>query len=94
MSIFSENKKIIEYGNLGKSGDDPISGDAFDCDVNGDGIYDSETERFYYITDFPVWQYNFILIKRFFVGSIAKRIIIQIFLRKTIDKSGIILYTT
>ena len=27
------------------------SGDAFDCDVNGDKTYDSETERFYYVTD-------------------------------------------
>ena len=27
------------------------SGDAFDCDVNGDGTYDSATERFYYLTD-------------------------------------------
>ena len=27
------------------------SGDAFTCDVNNDGIYDEETERFYYITD-------------------------------------------
>ena len=25
------------------------SGDAFDCDVNDDGVYDSETERFYYV---------------------------------------------
>ena len=27
------------------------SGDAFDCNVNGDKTYDSETERFYYVTD-------------------------------------------
>ena len=27
------------------------SGDAFDCDVNGDGKYNSDTERFYYVTD-------------------------------------------
>lgn len=27
------------------------TGDAFDCDVNGDGIYNSKTERFYYVTD-------------------------------------------
>lgn len=27
------------------------SGDAFDCDVNGDGIYNPEEERFYYVTD-------------------------------------------
>ena len=28
------------------------SGDAFDCDVNGDGVYNSETERFYYVSDY------------------------------------------
>ena len=26
------------------------SGDAFDCDVNGDGTFDLNTERFYYVT--------------------------------------------
>ena len=40
----------ITYGNLGTSGT-LITGDAFDCDVNGDGVYDSNTERFYYVTD-------------------------------------------
>ena len=40
----------ITYGNLGTSGT-LTSGDAFDCDVNGDGVYDSETERFYYVSD-------------------------------------------
>ncbi len=38
------------YGSLGNIGT-LAGGDAFDCDVNGDGIYDSATERFYYITD-------------------------------------------
>ena len=28
------------------------SGDAFDCDVNGDGKYNSDTERFYYVSDY------------------------------------------
>ncbi len=37
----------IEYGNLGTSGAMPSVGDAFDCDVNGDGNY---SERFYYIS--------------------------------------------
>ena len=37
-------------GNLGTSGNIPVLGDAFDCDVNGDGNYDSATERFYYLT--------------------------------------------
>ena len=40
----------ITYGNLGEKGT-LSSGDAFDCDVNGDGVYDSETERFYYVSD-------------------------------------------
>lgn len=41
----------ITYGNLGTSGT-LTSGDAFDCDVNGDGTYDSNTERFYYVSDY------------------------------------------
>ena len=40
----------ITYGNLGAKGI-LTSGDAFDCDVNGDGVYDSATERFYYVSD-------------------------------------------
>lgn len=39
----------IQYGNCGIAGElNP--GDAFDCDVNGDGTYDANTERFYYIS--------------------------------------------
>ncbi len=38
----------ITYGTL-VSGT-PKSGDAYDCDVNNDGVYDPETERFYYVT--------------------------------------------
>ena len=41
---------VITYGNLGTKGV-LTSGDAFDCDVNGDGVYDSNTERFYYVSD-------------------------------------------
>ena len=41
---------IITYGNLGTKGT-LTSGDAFDCDVNGDGTYDPVAERFYYVTD-------------------------------------------
>ena len=37
----------ITYGTI-PSGS-PKSGDAYDCDVNSDGIYDSNTERFYYV---------------------------------------------
>ena len=40
----------IIYGNLGTKGT-LTSGDAFDCDVNGDGVYDAATERFYYVAD-------------------------------------------
>lgn len=40
----------ITYGSLGTP-NILSSGDAFDCDVNGDGIYDSNTERFYYVTN-------------------------------------------
>lgn len=40
----------ITYGNLGTEGT-LTSGDAFDCDVNGDGVYDSKKERFYYVSD-------------------------------------------
>ena len=40
----------ITYGNLGINGI-LYSGDAFDCDVNGDGVYAPETERFYYVSD-------------------------------------------
>ncbi len=29
---------------------EPKAGDAYDCDVNNDGIYDSTTERFYYVS--------------------------------------------
>lgn len=39
----------ITYGRLGTSGR-LQAGDAFDCDVNDDGIYDPTTERFYYVT--------------------------------------------
>mgnify|MGYP004480487731 CR=1 FL=1 len=40
----------IVYGNIAEYGK-LKSGDAFDCDVNGDGVYDSASERFYYVTD-------------------------------------------
>ena len=40
----------ITYGSLGTTGTFS-SGDAFDCDVNGDKEYDPEKERFYYVSD-------------------------------------------
>ncbi len=46
----SKGTTTITYGNLGTKGTlNP--GDAFDCDVNGDGVYDADTERFYYLED-------------------------------------------
>ena len=42
--------KTITYGTI--PGKDLKSGDAFDCDVNGDGKYNSDTERFYYVSDY------------------------------------------
>ena len=47
----SKGTSTITYGNLGTKGT-LASGDAFDCDVNGDGTYDSNTERFYYVSDY------------------------------------------
>ena len=47
----SKGTSTIIYGNLGTSGT-LTSGDAFDCDVNGDGTYDPNTERFYYVSDY------------------------------------------
>ena len=46
----SKSTATITYGNLGEIGK-LVGGDAFDCDVNGDGTYDSQTERFYYVSD-------------------------------------------
>lgn len=40
----------VKYGSLGTKGKLKV-GDAFDCDVNGDGVFDAETERFYYMSD-------------------------------------------
>lgn len=39
---------IVSYGNLGTRGK-LAPGDAFDCDVNGDGEYNSTNERFYFV---------------------------------------------
>ena len=47
----SKGTATITYGNLGTPGV-LTSGDAFDCDVNGDGVYDASTERFYYVSDY------------------------------------------
>ena len=47
----TKGTSTITYGNLGTTGT-LTSGDAFDCDVNGDGVYNSDTERFYYVSDY------------------------------------------
>ena len=47
----SKGTSTITYGNLGITGS-LNSGDAFDCDVNGDEVYNPETERFYYVSDY------------------------------------------
>ena len=47
----SKGTSTITYGNLGTSGT-LTTGDAFDCDVNGDGTYNPNTERFYYVSDY------------------------------------------
>ena len=47
----SKGTSTITYGNLWTKGS-LNSGDAFDCDVNGDGEYNPGTERFYYVSDY------------------------------------------
>lgn len=41
----------ITYGYLPMNSTSPKAGDAYDCDVNNDGEYDSNKERFYFLTD-------------------------------------------
>lgn len=47
----SKKTTTITYGQIGVNGT-LASGDAFDCDVNNDGVYDPITERFYYVSDY------------------------------------------
>ena len=42
----------ITYGNETITEGVLTTGDAFDCDVNGDGTYDSATERFYFVSNY------------------------------------------
>ncbi len=42
---------IIRYGNIVDPDEGLRAGDALDCDVNGNGVFDPATERFYYLTD-------------------------------------------
>ncbi len=47
----SKGTTTIVYGKLGKRG--VLSpGDAYNCDINNDGVFDEETERFYYVSDY------------------------------------------
>ncbi len=48
----SKGTTTITYGNETTTPNELKSGDAFDCDVNGDRTYDSDTERFYYVSDY------------------------------------------
>ena len=43
---------MVTYGSCGTQQANPVSGDAFTCDVNGDGEFDELTERFYYVSDY------------------------------------------
>ena len=51
-----ELNEVIKYGNAKAMGSALATGDAFDCDVNGNGIIDKSngvsTERFYYISNY------------------------------------------
>ena len=42
--------ETVTYGNATTTSGVLTPGDAFDCDVNGDGTFDPATERFYYIS--------------------------------------------
>ncbi len=42
--------ETVTYGNTTTTSGVLTTGDAFDCDVNGDETYDPETERFYYVS--------------------------------------------
>ena len=47
----SKDTTTISYGNIGQSGQ-LNAGDIFTCDVNNDGYYDEEKERFYYVSSY------------------------------------------
>ena len=52
-SSHTNTSTTVTFGSLGNTGT-LNTGDAFDCDVNGDGTYDPNTERFYYVSD--LWK--------------------------------------
>ena len=47
---YSENDTIY-YGTI-PGAKSPVVGDAYDCDVNDDGTWDPQTERFYYVRSY------------------------------------------
>lgn len=53
---YSANDTIY-YGNIPVS-DSPHIGDAYDCDVNDDDVWDSLTERFYYVRNYGATDPN------------------------------------
>ena len=44
----SKGTNIVTFGSIAHV--NLVGGNAYDCDVNGDGVYDEDTERFYYLT--------------------------------------------
>ena len=46
---YSGSNNTIRYGNIWDGISSLKTGDAFDCDLNGNGVYD---ERFYYVSDY------------------------------------------
>ena len=47
-----EENSVSIFGTMNMSSSTLKVGDAYDCDVNGDGVYDPNYERFYYISDY------------------------------------------
>ena len=45
----SKGTTTVTFGSIWDGVSALKAGDAFDCDVNGDGTYDATTERFYYV---------------------------------------------
>ena len=48
----SKNTRTITYGNFGTNSSTINAGDAFVCDVNGDGSFNETNEKFYYVSDY------------------------------------------
>ena len=48
----SKGTTTITYGNTTTISGALVTGDAFDCDINGDGTFDPTTERFYYVSNY------------------------------------------